>query len=207
MIRKIIIVVLTLGAAGVLVCGLIGIVRPLNPTWKVSNVSFVRVTFAGGYVQLACSFPVGGAADLQAMGQAELDLDIRLRAMGGRARGAGAFKALNGLTPRRTELRLPGLVAWTATASSLATFDWSNAKTIVMEPTGIASGRVVRFGAVVLPFWIPPALPAAWLVTAFIRGPLRRYRRRKRGLCVTCGYDLRGSPGRCPACGAGIKMP
>jgi hypothetical protein len=56
----------------------------------------------------------------------------------------------------------------------------------------------------VIPYWLPAA--AAWLVLlpfAVVRW-LRRCRRTRAGLCVRCGYDLRGTPGRCPECGTSV---
>ena len=60
------------------------------------------------------------------------------------------------------------------------------------------------FGGLILPLYLAALVFAGLLgVTCF---PLyRRRRRRKRkklGLCVGCGYDLRGSSGNCPECGA-----
>ncbi|HZN67664.1 MAG TPA: hypothetical protein VFB66_20410, partial [Tepidisphaeraceae bacterium] len=43
-------------------------------------------------------------------------------------------------------------------------------------------------------------LPAAWLA-ARVTGRVRAARRRRRGFCPGCGYDLRATPGQCPECG------
>jgi hypothetical protein len=45
------------------------------------------------------------------------------------------------------------------------------------------------FGQLLLPAFV------GWRAVA-------RFSRRKRGCCVTCGYDLRASAGRCPECGS-----
>ena len=56
-------------------------------------------------------------------------------------------------------------------------------------------------GALKLPLWIPTLAFAIGSIN-FILIPLHRRRKRKKlGLCVKCGYDLRGSEERCPECG------
>ena len=58
---------------------------------------------------------------------------------------------------------------------------------------------------VALPFWAILAALALYPTVAFIRGPLRRHRRQKKGLCLQCGYNLTGNTcGFCPECGEAI---
>lgn len=53
---------------------------------------------------------------------------------------------------------------------------------------------------VVFPHWLLCLPTAAVLLRAAVRWGRRR-RRRLRGWCIACGYDLRGTPDRCPECG------
>ena len=56
-----------------------------------------------------------------------------------------------------------------------------------------------------LTWWLAFILLSAYPVAAFVRGPLRQWhrrRRREKGLCVECGYDLTANvSGVCPECG------
>jgi hypothetical protein len=63
---------------------------------------------------------------------------------------------------------------------------------------------------VFVPHWMPVAVfalpPLAWMLLRGRRLVVRR-RRKSRGLCLGCGYDLRASSGRCPECGREAAMP
>ena len=55
-----------------------------------------------------------------------------------------------------------------------------------------------------VPLWIP-MLIFLLLPTLSACALHRRRKRRKLGLCLCCGYDLRGSSERCPECGKGFS--
>ena len=82
--------------------------------------------------------------------------------------------------------------------ADFAGFGW---RRVVMPYQG---GRLLN-RSLFMPPWVPVVLFATYPTIAFIRGPVRRWRRRKRGLCIHCGYNLTGlTEPRCPECGEKI---
>lgn len=68
----------------------------------------------------------------------------------------------------------------------------------------IGGGSIWRkYAFVVIRIWFVTSifglLPAFWCYSTFRR--VRKTRRLRCNLCVSCGYDLRGSPTACPECG------
>jgi hypothetical protein len=58
----------------------------------------------------------------------------------------------------------------------------------------------IRLTGVGFPLWLP-ALVSGLLPSVSAYRRIRHGRRRSLGLCRSCGYDLRATPGRCPECG------
>ena len=58
-----------------------------------------------------------------------------------------------------------------------------------------------KYGSCRIPLWIPAFMfGSSFLI---VTRPIRRRRKRKKlGLCLKCGYDLRASRDRCPECGS-----
>ncbi len=58
---------------------------------------------------------------------------------------------------------------------------------------------------IAMPLWIPTLLFGVAFSCAYALPLHRRNKRRKLGLCLKCGYDLRGSKERCSECGTGFS--
>jgi len=81
--------------------------------------------------------------------------------------------------------------------------------TVEQAPTPSHPKRVRRkllhSAATGFPIWLTVPALLAYPAIAFIRGPLRRWRWRRKGCCRNCGYDLTGNTsGVCPECGKPI---
>ncbi|HEV2293654.1 MAG TPA: hypothetical protein VGR35_07350 [Tepidisphaeraceae bacterium] len=61
--------------------------------------------------------------------------------------------------------------------------------------TGPSSGT-----SIIVPYWLVSLLAMISALVMSFPLLIRRHRRRL-GLCAACGYDLRGTPDRCPECG------
>lgn len=73
------------------------------------------------------------------------------------------------------------------------------------------TGLYARSTILIISYIVPILLAvvcSSYPIIVLFRGPLRRHRRRRHGMCLKCGYNLTGNEsGVCPECGTTIKRP
>jgi hypothetical protein len=85
--------------------------------------------------------------------------------------------------------------------AGLLGFGWTDAVYSDSRGTARQHHRWVPYWSVASLAALVPLMRATSRLNAAARRRLARRRESRRGLCPSCGYDLRASPGRCPECG------
>ena len=117
-----------------------------------------------------------------------------------------------------------GVLVWSMSHPSLFYYSWRGWSVRYLRGIDLRSGPDPTFALhlrgwvanleyggscsfVDVPLWVLFLILAAYPTLAFFRGPLRRWRRRRKGLCRKCSYDLTGNEsGVCPECGSPIPV-
>ena len=75
-----------------------------------------------------------------------------------------------------------------------------------VDNRGVPRSGGTTTATLMAPSWSVVLLLGWYPTIAFIRGPLRRWRRHRKGLCTQCGYDLTDNvSGTCPECGTAVS--
>lgn len=146
-----------------------------------------------GAVDAVLVFGAGGQLQVMAAGQGRIHLFLSNVDFG--LEQAWTMQRVNGL-PGELDESLQVMRKHGGTSVSLGSIEWIGQRRDAFGKQG------QWFMLATVPHWLPLGLLCIPpLLAARIR--LRQWRRKRNGLCLNCGYDLRGSPEGCPECGAG----
>lgn len=83
--------------------------------------------------------------------------------------------------------------------SGIDNFDWiKHSQANYFQGAQVMSIHALSI-SLAIPFLL--SLPLSWIGFRLWKRPSLQDRRRRAGLCPTCGYDVRASPNQCPECG------
>jgi len=114
-----------------------------------------------------------------------------------RPRRFSAVCLLKRLEDPATMQSIPFKRPWSRSILSMTYSEFS----FITSPQNNSDFRL-HFRCLETPAWLPVLLFSTYPIFSFVHGPLLRFRRLRRGLCVKCKYDLEGNTsGTCPECG------
>ena len=166
MIRKAIIVVLTLGAMGA------------AAIWVLSSTTVGKSLFAD-------SVPMRS-----------YDFRLTCPRVGSIAVVSCRLVTVEELSRIPARVRISGVRYW---------YERLGFEIVTRSSSGPKPPEVFYSKGFMFPAWLPFIVFGTYPTIAFVRGPLRRWRRRREGLCLKCAYDLTGNvSGVCPECGVEV---